>query len=133
MELTLAQAKEYLASLGITLPDAVLQLLVNSANSANECLDESYSNDTAALIRLYLIGLLGIANGDRFISSQTAPSGASQSFRYRDFADRWRATLGLLRALDTKGCTDGVVPPDPTQKAFAGLWVAKGGDMCGGA
>ncbi len=125
--LTLEQAKEYLASLGVTLPDSLLQLLVDQVNTIADCLTANYPAGTAALIRLYLVGLLGIANGDRYVSSQTAPSGASQSFRYRDFAGRWRSTLGLLRALDTKGCTDALVPPDPTATAHAGLWVARGG------
>ena len=125
--LTLEQAREYLASLGVALPDAVLQLLVDQVNTIDDCLTANYAVGTAALIRHYLVGLLGIANGDRYVSSQTAPSGASQSFRYLDLASRWRSTSGLLRSLDTKGCTTSLVPPDPTVTAHAGLWVARGG------
>lgn len=130
--LTIEQSKEYLAAMGINLPDFVLQLLVDQGNGINLCLDANYDPATANLIRLYLLGLLGIANGDRYVSSQTAPSGASQSFRYHDYKDRWRSTYGLLRALDKHGCASGLIPADPTMTARAGLWTAKGGCMQGG-
>lgn len=81
---TLEQAKEYLESQGITIPDFVLQALVDQANSIQECLDAHYPASTALLIQLYLLALMGLGQGDKYISSQTAPSGASRSFRYRD-------------------------------------------------
>lgn len=132
MDLTLEQAREYLESLGIVVPDFVLQILIDQANSINDCLiGAGYPVSTALLIKLYLISLLGLAQGDKFVSSQTAPSGASQSFRYRTLADAWKGQYGLLRALDKSGCTDDLVPPDPTAKAHGGLWTARGGCMCG--
>lgn len=130
--ITTAQAKEYLESVGITLPDFILAALVEQANSIEECLNANYSPATALLIQMYLLGLIGLGQGDRYISSQSAPSGASRSFRYQSFADRWKGSLALLRGLDKNGCATALIPPDPTQKAFAGLWIAKGGCMCGG-
>lgn len=94
---TIEQAKEYLDSVGITLPDFILQALVDQANSIQDCLDSHYPASTALLIQLYLIGLMGLAQGDKYISSQTAPSGASRSFRYHSFADRWKGSLSLDR------------------------------------
>lgn len=133
MELTLDQAREYLASVGITLPDFLLQILVDHANSIDACLIAAgYSDATALLIKLYTIGLLGLTQGDRYISSQTAPSGASQSFRYQTLADRWNGSWNLLRALDKSGCATGLIPANPTNTAHGGLWVAKGGCFCGG-
>jgi len=129
---TQQQAKEYLVSLGITLPDFILTALVEQANSIQECLDENYPPATALLIQMYLLGLMGLGQGDKYISSQSAPSGASRSFRYGSFADRWKGSFGLLRGLDKKGCATALIPADPTQQAFAGLWVAKGGCMCEG-
>ena len=126
------KAKEYLESQGITLPDFVLDALVEQVNSIQECLDANYSASTALLIQLYLLGLMGLGQGDKYISSQTAPSGASRSFRYQSFSDRWKGALNLLRGLDKKGCATGLIPPDPTNKAFAGVWIGKGGCMCGG-
>jgi hypothetical protein len=128
MELTIEQARQYLESVGINLPDFILIALVEQANSIDACLIAAgYSSGTALLIKTYLMGLLSLAQGDRYISSQSAPSGASRSFRYQSFADRWRGTLSLLRGLDRSGCAAGLIPDDPTQVGRAGLWVAKGG------
>lgn len=129
---TKEKAKEYLESQGITLPDFVLDALVEQVNSIQECLDANYPASTALLIQLYLLGIIGLGQGDKYISSQTAPSGASRSFRYQSFSDRWKGALNLLRGLDKKGCATGLIPPDPTNKAFAGIWIGKGGCMCGG-
>ena len=128
--LTTAQAKEYLDSVGVSLPDFMLSALVDQANSIEACLTAHYTPGIATLIQCYLIGLMGLAQGDRYISSQTAPSGASRSFRYQSFADRWAGLLSLLRGLDKHGCATGLIPPDPTKKAYAGMWVSTGG--CGG-
>lgn len=129
--ITTEQAKEYLASVGITLPDFILQALVDQVNSIQECLDAHYPASTALLIQCYLLGLMGLAQGDKYISSQSAPSGASRSFRYQSFSDRWKGSLSLLRGLDSYGCATALIPPDPTQQAFAGIWIGKGGCMCG--
>lgn len=129
---TKEKAKEYLESQGITLPDFVLDALVEQVNSIQDCLDANYPASTALLIQLYLLGLMGLGQGDKYISSQTAPSGASRSFRYQSFSDRWKGALNLLRGLDKQGCATGMIPPDPTNKAFAGVWIGKGGCMCGG-
>ena len=60
---TLEQAKEYLESQGITIPDFVLQALVDQANSIQECLDAHYPASTALLIQLYLLALtLSVTN-----------------------------------------------------------------------
>lgn len=127
MELTISQAREYLASVGITLPDFMLQVLVVQANSINACLiGAGYPDGTALLIKIYLVGLFGLAQGDKYITSQTAPSGASQSFKYGTLADRWKSLLGLLTALDKAGCATALIPPNPNAKSFAGLWVARG-------
>ena len=128
---TIEQAKEYLASVGIVLPDFILAALVEQVNSIQECLDSNYSPATALLIQMYLLGLMALGQGDKYISSQTAPSGASRAFRYQSFADRWKGSLSLLRGLDTAGCATGLIPPDPTNKSFAGIWIGKGGCMCG--
>jgi len=128
---TQEQAKEYLVSQGISLPDFILSALVEQAGSIQACLDANYPSATALLIQMYLLGLMGLAQGDRYISSQSAPSGASRSFRYQSFADRWSGSLSLLRGLDKYGCATALIPPNPGQKVFAGIWIAKGGCMSG--
>lgn len=130
MELTVDQAREYLASVGITLPDFMLTILVAQANSIDPCLiGAGYPDGTALLIKLYLLGLFGIAQGDRYVTSQTAPSGASQSYRYGTLTDRYKSTLSLLTGLDTSNCAGALVPADPTA-LNAGLWVSTGGEYC---
>ncbi|EMQ4316470.1 hypothetical protein AB4799_003478 [Yersinia enterocolitica] len=128
---TLEQAKQYLETVGITLPDFILQALIEQVNSIQECLDEHYPASTALLIQLYLLGLMGLGQGDKYISSQTAPSGASRSFRYQSFADRWNGSLSLLRSLDKHGCATAITPPNPNNATFAGIWIGKGNCMCG--
>lgn len=129
--ITVEQAREYLDTVGVALPDFLLSALVEQINTINECLESHYSPAVALLIQMYLLGLMGLAQGDRYISSQTAPSGASQSFRYMSMADRWAGLYGLLRNLDKFGCASGLIPPDPTKKAYGGMFIAKGGCMRG--
>lgn len=130
--ITTEQAKEYLKSVGITLPDFILEALVEQANSIQECLDAHYSPATALLIQSYLLGMMALGQGDKYVSSHTAPSGASESFRYQSFSDRWKGSLNLLRGLDKFGCATALIPADPTAApAFAGIWIGKGGCMCG--
>lgn len=129
--LTEAQATEYLESQGIELPSFLISALIERVNSIQECLDAHYPAGTAMLIQMYLLALMALAQGDRYISSQTSPSGASLSFRYQSSADRWAGTRSLLMGLDKEGCALGLIPADPTSKAHAGMWIAKGGCMCG--
>lgn len=130
--ITTEQAKEYLKSVGITLPDFILEALVEQANNIQECLDAHYSPATALLIQSYLLGMMALGQGDKYVSSHTAPSGASESFRYQSFSDRWKGSLNLLRGLDKYGCATALIPADPTAApAFAGIWIGKGGCMCG--
>lgn len=124
--ITLEQAKEYAASLGAeSVPDFLLQLWVDAANSINECLDANYPPSVAQLIQLYVVAILMTLGSDKYVSSQTAPSGASQSFRFKP-----SSTLDfyqLLRGLDKKGCASGIVPPDPSVKKRGLMYVVSGG------
>ncbi|HBC9089330.1 TPA: hypothetical protein KE767_004341 [Citrobacter koseri] len=131
--ITSEQAKEYLDGVGINLPSFILDALVEQANSIEVCLSANYSPATALLIQSYLIALMGLGQGDKYISSQTAPNGASRSFRYQSFTDRWKGALALLRGADKHGCANDLIPPDPTNTAFAGIWIGRGGCMCNGA
>ncbi|SAI62889.1 Uncharacterised protein [Bordetella trematum] len=131
--LTNAQGKQYLQSQGIdNVPDFILAAWVELVNSIDGCLGEHYTPGVALLIQSYLLALMAYGQGDKYIASQSAPSGASRSFRYQGFAERWRGMLALLRGLDTKGCATGLIPPDPTQTAHAGIWIGKGGCHVGG-
>lgn len=126
---TTEQAREYLESQGINLPDVILSLMVEQANSVNECLDANYPASTATLIQLYLIGLLGLTQANKYVSSHTGTNGASQSYRYVDFNQKWKAACSLLYSLDKHHCTAELVPADPQNTAHAGLWIGKSGRM----
>jgi len=127
------QAQQYLSGQGITLPDFVLAALVEQVNGIETCLSLHYPAATAMLIQLYLLALMGLGQGDKYLSSQTAPNGASRSFRYQSFSDRWKGALNLLRGLDKHGCSTALIPPDPTAApAFGGIWIGKGRCMSNG-
>lgn len=124
---TLDQLKQYLTSIGVPLPpDFILQAWLDTVGVIQPCLDGAgYPPSTQLLIYLYALGMTGFVSGDKYISSQSAPSGASQSFRYKSFTDGYRSLKAMLNALDTSGCTASVIPPEPG--AGAGLWVSRGG------
>ena len=50
---TLEQAREYLQGQGITIPDFMLQALVDDVNSIQECLDAHYQASKALAIQMY--------------------------------------------------------------------------------
>lgn len=125
--ITLEQAKEYLSGLGVSVPDIIISAWIASFESISECMElNGYPAATQVLIMSYLIALYGLSSGNKYISSQTAPSGASQSFRYADLRDLYRGQLGMLRMLDKKGCANGMIPPEPGAKGAA-LFVGRGG------
>jgi hypothetical protein len=127
--ITLEQAQQYLVSVGIVAPDFIVQLWVDRVNTIQPCFEEHYDPATALLIQMYLIGLMGVVAGDRYVTSQTAPkTGASQSYRYGTLTERYRANLSLLNNLDPFGCSGPLVPAEPG--ASAGMWLGRGGCDC---
>lgn len=110
---TIEQAREYLASIGVVIPDFMLELMLGQLAAIEPCLAEHYPPATQTLIGMYLIGLMGVAQGDKYVSSQTAPSGASQSFRYRSTGDAFKSARSMLTRFDPFGCTDILAPADP--------------------
>lgn len=127
--ITLDQAKQYLASIGVSIPDFVLQLILDRFAIALPCLEEHYDPATISLILLYLIGVYGVVQGDRLVTSETAPkTGASRSYRFGTVTERYRGQTGPLAGLDTFGCVDGLIPPLPGPNA--GMWLGRGGCDC---
>lgn len=123
--LTIEDARTFLASLGITLPDVFLQLLVDQVNSINQCLiDAGYPPSTAGLIQYYLLAMLGIMQPNRQVTQQRAPSGASQSYAFGTLSEGYKKYLRLLENLDTSGCTSSLIPEDP-DAANCALFIGK--------
>lgn len=124
--LTLAQAKEALAAIGVEMPDFIIESILEDMESVGACLESHYSAAKQLLILTYLLQVLGASQNDKYISSQTAPSGASRSFRYKNTGDAYRGLVSLLRKTDPHGCTWGMIPADPTKSGSAFLYVTKG-------
>ena len=114
--MTTTEAAAYLDQLGLSLPAPILAALVAKVESIDTCLAQ-YSDSDAALIRYYLIGLLAISSGGRRVTSQSAPSGASQSYSYGSLSEQMRQLKAALALLDTQGCTADLIPSEPGPQA----------------
>jgi hypothetical protein len=114
--MTTTDAAAYLSQLGLSLPAPILAALVAKVESLDTCLAQ-YSDSDAALIRYYLIGLLAISSGGRRVTSQSAPSGASQSYSYGSLSEQMRQLKAALALLDTEGCTADLIPSEPGPQA----------------
>lgn len=118
---TLDELRIYLSTLGLTPPDFMLQAWLDAVIDMQACLNEHYPASMAKLIALYALGLYAVATGDKYVSSQTAPSGASQSFRYNNLTDRWRMQMTLLNQFDKYGCAGPFLPADPNASTIGAM------------
>lgn len=125
MALTTEEATAYLAETGVETPSVLLTALLERANEIDACLTaKGYTPATAKLIQLYYLGLLTISAGGRRIASQSAPNGASRSYRYMDDLTFYRSLRQGLYSLDIHGCTNGLIPAEPGNNAA--LYVVTG-------
>lgn len=123
--MTTTEATAYLDQLGLSLPTPILSALVAKVGSIDACMTEKgYSADDQELIRYYLTGLLAISSGGRRVKSQSAPSGASQSYSYGTLSEQMRQLKAALRLLDTEGCTTDLIPAEPGPTAA--MYVVSG-------
>lgn len=128
MALTIEEADQYLRSMNVVLPSVMLRLLFGRLSSLELCMNGAgYDQDTQDLIKLYVISMLGALSVDGQISSQSAPSGASRSFRYGALSDRYKSILNQLRILDPSGCSTGLLPSNPVE-ANCALFISPGDD-----
>lgn len=129
--MTLAEARAYLAELGLELPDAILTCLITRPLLLEECFDRhGYDTCTRSLIAFYVLGLLAISSGGRRIKSQTAPSGASRSFEYGTLAQQATQLANALKIIDPYGCSTGLLPA-PVDAVGLAVFVGNGGPVCG--
>lgn len=129
--MTLAEARAYLAELGLELPDAILACLITRPLLLEECFDRhGYDTCTRSLIAFYVLGLLAISSGGRRIKSQTAPSGASRSFEYGTLAQQATQLANALKIIDPYGCSTGLLPA-PVDAVGLAVFVGNGGPVCG--
>ena len=124
---TIDEVLEWYASLGLDVPRAVAAAWLEAINGLDQCMTGAgYGPATQNLIALHLLALYGLSAGHRYLSSQSAPSGASRSFRFAVARDAWRGQLGMLHLLDKSGCANNFIPAEPGAKR-AGIGVFIGG------
>lgn len=113
--------------MSITLMDAtgIICLL----DSIIECLELNYPGDECrqtAILQWAAI-LLGANTAGRYVTSQHAPSGASQSFAYG--SKPWLALYNQMLKLDTAGCTGDLVE-NPDGASAPWFAVVSGSRRC---
>ncbi len=98
-------------------------------DSITECLEINYRGDECrhGAILLYAALLLSTSTSGRYVTSQSAPSGASQSFAYG--TKPWSTLYNQMRLLDPAGCTGDLVS-DPNESAKPFFKVVTGSRRC---
>lgn len=108
-----------MASRGMTITEADATGILCLLTAITECLETSYPGDTCRqdAILLWASILIAANTAGRYVTSQRAPSGASQSFAYG--SKPWMALYNQMKLLDTANCTgDLVEEPDGSAKPW---------------
>lgn len=113
--ITSVQAAQYLdQALGVSLPGFLLDAAVAEVAAAEPAMvTAGYSATKMVLIQSMAVAIVAAGGDPRRITSQTAPSGASRSFKNGENA--LSALRRWLAALDTAGTVTDIIGPDPTQ------------------
>jgi len=118
-----------LAARGASLPLIEATGIICLLDGVIECLELNYPGDECrqSAILLWAAVLLGANTSGRYVTSQHAPSGASQSFAYG--SKPWYGIYNQMLRLDTAGCTGDLVvnPNDESTPWFA---VVNGSRRC---
>lgn len=92
--------------------------------SLADCLAENYDDQCVIdSIMLWASILLGASTAGRYVTSHSAPSGASQSFGYG--SKPWYSLYTQMKMLDKAGCTGDLVE-DPTASSKPWMKVVTG-------
>ncbi|MBD2806359.1 hypothetical protein ID855_16980 [Xenorhabdus sp. ZM] len=111
-----------IAELGFTLPDSVLELLLNQVNEISECMaDQGYDSNLQKLLLIYAAVRLASLSGAKKIASQGSPSGGSRSFYYDSAGTDY--LLKQIRVWDKHGCLSGL----PLESKSVGFFDVVGG------
>ncbi|MBO6227489.1 MAG: hypothetical protein J6N68_07480 [Shewanella sp.] len=108
MAITTSDIAAALAIRGLSLPTSEIDGILCLLDKVMECITTNYPDECTqnAIITWAAILMASSSNG-RFLSSHTAPSGASESFKYG--STPWVSLYNQLRALDTANCTGSIV------------------------
>lgn len=118
-----------MASRGVEISNSGATGIICLLESITECLELNYPGDTCKQdsILLWAAILLGANTAGRYVTSQHAPSGASQSFGYG--SKPWLALYNQMKLLDKSGCTGDLVE-DPNASAKPWFGVVSGSRGC---
>lgn len=118
-----------MAARGITITTTDASGILCLVADIQACLDQNYPGDTCRqdAILLWASILIAANTAGRYVTSQHAPSGASQSFAYG--SKPWYALYNQMLKLDTAGCTGDLVE-DPSDSSKPWLAVVSGSRGC---
>lgn len=116
-----SEVKSFISELGFSIPDSVLDLLIEQVGNHTTCLSQ-YGDTTAKLLSLYAVVRLASLSGARKIASQSAPSGASRSFNYDSKGTD--SLLTQIRAWDKNNCLSDL----PLESNRIGFFAIVGGN-----
>lgn len=115
--ITADQAKQFIGdTLGASPPDFIVSACVSDVAALESALVAAgYSAATITRLQAYSVALLACGGDPLRISSQSAASGASRSFKYSE--DSLAALRRELRNIDTSGVLSDLVGPETTEPA----------------
>lgn len=116
--ITSTQAQEYLKQmLGVGVPAFILDAAIDTIAPAEQAMiDAGYSLAQRTMVQTYAVVIIAAAGDPRRVTSQTAPSGASQSFKYAESSLTWLRRA--LAALDPAGTVTALIGPDPASNTM---------------
>jgi len=121
-QITIDDVKALMADLGFTVPDAILNLLLDQVSAVSDCMDGAgYSESLQKLLLIYAVTRLAALSGARRIASQSAPSGASRSFSYDSAGTDY--LYDQILAWDKNGCLGDL----PLSSSSVGFFDVVGG------
>lgn len=116
-----------MSSRGVTISTTEADGVICLLSPAIACLELNYPDECVrSALLLWASILLASSTGGRYVTSQHAPSGASQSFAYG--TKPWTSLYNQLRLLDPKGCLSGLISdPGATGQPFFKVVTGKRG------
>lgn len=116
--ITEAQAQEYItATLGASVPGFIIQAAIDEvATVENLMVSAGYSSSKQTLVQCMAVTIIACAGNPARIQSQSAPSGASRSFKH--FDDALSALRKSLAHNDTASTVSQIIGNDPQNDSW---------------
>ena len=110
MSITLTLADFKARFPGVSAPDVVIQDFIDMVEQIQPCLEANYPDAVARMIAYNLVAHFCEESSGKRVKSQTAPSGASQSYDLGTGKDGLGSTSygRVALQMDTAGCTGAI-------------------------